>query len=182
MKISKKIKGVTLIEVVVAILLIGIFFGVAMTLFVTTFKLSETNRARFQATYLAQECLELARNLRDTAWKQFRPFDCAFKNSSGNFINGWGIKNEVVKSEEELGGDNYAFQCQKDWGVLISDNDGDEKISLLYGDSDAKNFTRKISVFNPDDPDDESRRKVTCQISWGDDREITMSQILTNWK
>ena len=69
-----KVPGLGLIETMVAmvILLTAVAAGANLVSSLTTADV--VNRDRFQATYLAQECLEILRNNRDTNWLQNRPW------------------------------------------------------------------------------------------------------------
>ncbi len=75
---KNKSEGFALMEVVISIVLLGFFLAGAASLIWSAVNASERNRDRITATYLTQECLELARNARDTAWRQYLPWDCAF--------------------------------------------------------------------------------------------------------
>ena len=75
---KNKSQGFALMEVIISIVLLGFFLAGAASLIWSAINASQRNRDRITATYLTQECLELARNARDTAWRQYIPWDCAF--------------------------------------------------------------------------------------------------------
>ena len=76
-----KTTGFALIEVIVAIVLLGSVMAGAMTLVISAANAVSQNQNRLTGTYLAQECLEMARNVRDTAWRQNLPWDCALEEA-----------------------------------------------------------------------------------------------------
>ncbi len=81
-----KRSGFALIEVVIAIVILSVVLAGATSLIWSAATAVERNQNRLTATYLAQECLELARNARDSAWRKHLPWDCAFTNNcSGAF-------------------------------------------------------------------------------------------------
>ncbi len=65
-------KGVTFIELMVTIFIV--MFGItgSIALMQRTISSGRTSSLRFQAAYLAQEGVELVRNVRDTAWVENR--------------------------------------------------------------------------------------------------------------
>lgn len=76
----KKNAGFALIEVIVAIVILSAVLAGATTLIWSAATAVTGNKNRLTSTYLAQECLELARNARDTAWRKHLVWDCAFTN------------------------------------------------------------------------------------------------------
>ncbi len=70
--------GFALIEVIISIVVLSAVLAGATSLIWAAATAVERNQNRLTATYLAQECLELARNARDTAWRKHLPWDCAF--------------------------------------------------------------------------------------------------------
>ncbi len=67
---GQKIAGVTLIETLVALTILLVVLVAGSQLLSTLTTANAVNRDKFSATYLAQECLEIARNTRDTNWLQ----------------------------------------------------------------------------------------------------------------
>lgn len=75
MKKNLKTPAFTIIEVLVAmvVLLLAVLSGFKLIgSFITTVA---NNQNTLTATYLAQECLENARNIRDSNWKKFDPWE-----------------------------------------------------------------------------------------------------------
>ncbi len=73
-----KRSGFALIEVIISIVVLAAVLAGATSLVWSAATAVERNQNRLTATYLAQECLELARNARDSAWRQHLPWNCAF--------------------------------------------------------------------------------------------------------
>ena len=73
--LNQKSPAFSLIEVIVSIVILGIVVGGAMKLIDNSLSLHRANSQRVSAVYLAQECLELTRNQRDTNWMQSQPWN-----------------------------------------------------------------------------------------------------------
>ncbi len=149
-------KGFALIEVIIAIVILS-----AVTLSATTLVLSAgnavmRNQDRLTATYLAQECLEVSRNVRDNAWRNSLPWDCA-----------WDAKSLSP---------NYCAELQ---AVVNKLKTGDKKIKILNKET---KFSREITS-TPMAKNE--ALLITCTVSWarGGEREaVSITQILTNWR
>jgi prepilin-type N-terminal cleavage/methylation domain-containing protein len=70
-----KNSGFTLTEIIVSIVVLGIIIGGAVRTFGITLHLHGQNEKQVIANYLAQECLEIIRNNRDTNWLQNNAWD-----------------------------------------------------------------------------------------------------------
>ena len=68
---SKKSRGETLLEVIVALLVLTIGSASATSLIVTSIRANQFNKDSLIALNLAQEGIEYMRNLRDTNWIKF---------------------------------------------------------------------------------------------------------------
>lgn len=71
-----------MIEVMVATGILGIMLLSSIALIVQVNELIVVNQRTTTATYLLQECQELVRGVRDTAWKQNLQWNCAFEPHS----------------------------------------------------------------------------------------------------
>lgn len=71
--------GFALIEVIISLVVLSAVLAGATGLIWSAATAVERNQDRLTATYLAQECMELARNVRDSAWRHHLPWDCAFE-------------------------------------------------------------------------------------------------------
>jgi prepilin-type N-terminal cleavage/methylation domain-containing protein len=100
---KNKRRGFALIEVIVSMVILSIMLAAAVGLLWSVSAAIEANRDRLAATYLAQECLELARNARDTAWRNHRPWDCAWQENSNceekNIISDLTVSSITVNGE-----------------------------------------------------------------------------------
>lgn len=76
-----KSSGFTLIEAIATMVILAFAMSGALYMLSSIIFTTEKNEKRLMATYLAQECTELVRNARDTAWKQRLPWDWAFDHT-----------------------------------------------------------------------------------------------------
>ena len=141
-RILNKNKGFTFLELVIVFFVVtvgilGVFRFVSYPIFY-----SSLSKSRLTATYLAQEGIEIVRNLRDENW---------LNNKSWN---------------DGLGAGDY--RADYDDLVLFSDNVGRylniENLSGFYGYSGGTQtkFTRKITI---DDTNPEFL-KVSVEVNW----------------
>jgi hypothetical protein len=148
------------------------------------------NKNRITAIYLAQECLELARNVRDSAWQQNYPWDCGFGDNytdSSRFIIAPQKLILLMPSSPD---------CQSDFGVriqtatesnstlFISDGGDQGQYSLGFThDSTGTDFVQtpfKRVLTLSDIDNTKTQLTTTCTVTW-DDEQISLSQVLTNW-
>jgi type II secretory pathway pseudopilin PulG len=107
-KINKDQVGATLIEVLVAIGLLGIMLPALTEAILTSNTAQPTTTQRLYATYLLQEITQATRNIRETNWNSFatdgtyHPVISGSKwaLSSGSGISG-GFNNQIVISDVE---------------------------------------------------------------------------------
>ncbi len=171
---KNKNTGISLIETVILIGIISISLISGISLLVISINANVQNKNRFAATYLTQECLELARNVRDSAVRQHLPWDCAFEVDE-NFNNEFAIKNSAPDFMSET-------DCKSSLGTKIElANNENTKITWLDGQK--SRFQRQMitekSLENPDEI------KITCEISWqtkNKTEKVQISEILTNWQ
>ncbi len=185
---TQKYHGISLLEtiVLVGVLVLALIAGTSMlTVSINT---AQKNKNRFMATYLTQECLELARNIRDTAWRQNLPWDCAFEYEGGH-NNEFSIKpNSLpanllsgIKCQKDLSSIN--INCQKDLGVDISLYNNTNEEPIKWSDDTPSKFFRKLT--STKDPTTPEEIKISCETFWetrGGKESIIISEILTNWK
>lgn len=160
---KNKSEGFALLEVVISIVLLGFFLAGAASLIWSAINASERNRARITATYLTQECLELARNARDTAWRQHLPWDCAFsENTTCSDLQ----KNTIGKF------------------LSTASNPTFENVLLGPDQNIDSQFFRQLMVV----PQEDETLIMTCKTAWKPRKnnaygeQVSMSQVLTNWK
>ncbi len=152
---KRKSTGFALIEVIVAIVVLAGALAGATSLMMTAGNAVSTNQSRLTATYLAQECLELARNTRDTAWMQRLPWNCAFQETTIN-------------------------ECQELKSTILPMLDGEHLVEVL---GEPTKFSRKMNVTI--DEDDEELMAVECAVSWpkrSGTESVKISELLSNWR
>lgn len=189
---KKKAQGFALIQTIVAIVVLAIALSGAVVLMGTVINETAVNKNRITAIYLAQECLELARNARDSAWKQNLPWDCAFPDKSGTYR---------IWSEIDAFPGAGITACNNQLGMVIDQNGPPFNLALEEGrifhettwnPGSEKNmiFQRSLSIsdvrYQENDPTKPPQSMtITCQVTWpqkGSDGEINISEILTNWQ
>ena len=164
----KKQSGFALIEVIVSIVILSLVLVAAVGLLYSVGQAVETNRDRLTATYLAQECLELVRNARDTSWKNYEPWNCAWENTNTtctgkNIVEL--IKQDSVTINEQETKFSRDFQIESVGNVLQAQR------------------SRTLSILqNPAINSEAEEVKVTCKVSWGENSQLSISEILTNWR
>lgn len=139
-------KGFTLLEIIIAIVVItagiaGTYAVVSRVLF-----LNYENTNRFIAAYLAQEGLEVVRNIRDTNWLEITPFDDGLSNGEWRVqYNGNGLLSFI---DEPLKIDANGF--------------------YNYDSGDDSRFARKVSIAHPL----ADKINVKVQITWPANRSL----------
>ena len=202
--------GVSLLETMVLIVILMIALTVSANLLSVGFGVSRKNQEVFVATYLTQECLELARNLRDSSKKQRMRWDCAFYDEfSDSFNNEFFVKS--VAPTSDLNG--LSVDCKKDFGVLVELYDSvapqkiefdDEMTTDAGGGLSPKDLNQRVGGFSrrmitrredvseeglsPEDLNQrlkevENQILITCETSWeGGEESVRISEVLTNWR
>ena len=152
---KKKQTGFALIEVIISIVILAAVLAGAIGLIWSAANAVERNQDRLTATYLAQECMELARNVRDSAWRQHLPWDCAF---------------DEFPSPEKCATLSVPIMEMKQ-------TEGEHLVPLL---GEASKFSRKMtSIKNGEEV------AITCEVSWprkSGTEHIFLDEILTNWR
>ncbi len=151
-----KHSGFALIEVIIAIVVLSSVLAGATSLIWSAATAVERNQNRLTATYLAQECLELARNARDTAWRQHLPWDCAFQ-------------------------DFPIEQCSDIAGPIQEMMDDQEPLNRVYILGEETKFSRVMSIEN----ETATEATIQCEVSWPQHSGtgyISLHEILTNWR
>lgn len=162
-------KGISIIEILVIIAIIGIALTSLLGLVTFSLRISTLIKENILANNLAQETMEALRNFRDgVTWNN---------NDPANQYDGLGVVATGV-----------AYHPQKS-------TDNPPKWMLLLGQETIGIFTRKIVfekvsrnpttgnielTYNPAN-DDPNTKKVTVTVSWKD-KKVEIVTYLTNWK
>jgi len=176
-------RGFTLIESLIVMFILASSMTAALYLLTTVVFSTQQNLKRTKAVYMAQECTELARNLRDTAWINYRPWDCAFGS----------VNDEFVLSPLNTGTVNIA-SCNNMPGAIkqeVADTNNiviwQEGSTLTHfptgGTAIDTGYTRTLKHVDPDSNSD--TLDLECTVEWqfnGRDESITTPQTLTNWR
>lgn len=157
--------GFTLIESLVAVLILSIVITAIMGLFVVNISSANLVRNNYIASALVQEGMELARNLRDSDWHASRPF--------GSFGAGAPLAN----------GD-YQAQWNSSQLVVYADTfirmDGTSGI-FSYDSGNDTVFKRKISITTIS----VAEKMVVVTVSWNQktsSKVVTAEEHLFNWR
>ncbi|MBT3349479.1 type II secretion system protein [bacterium] len=125
---KNKNPGYALLEVIVSIVILSATLSATVGLMWVTSSASERNRDQITAMYLAQECLEVSRNVRDSAWRQHLPWNCAF-GIGKNTASCSDLKKEMtaMRNEKlvEIGDKKTKFD--RSWDTKF---DGKEKVKI----------------------------------------------------
>lgn len=155
-------KGISVVEIVVIIAILTI--GMASLLGLAAFSLKTAGLVKrtIQATSLAQESLEQARNFRDsTAWS----------------TNGLGILN--------TGLDYYFQENLGQWQATLGTEANDIFQRSIILENVSRNASDNIEeIYNPLNQDLKTK-KVRAIVSWterGGSKQIEIFTYLTNWK
>jgi prepilin-type N-terminal cleavage/methylation domain-containing protein len=152
---NNKSSGFALIEVIISIVVLSAVLAGATGLIWSAATAVERNQDRLTATYLAQECMELARNARDSAWRQHLHWDCAF---------------DEFPSPEKCVTLSIPLMEMK--------NAEGENLIPIFGE--ASKFSRKMTTIKNGE-----ERAITCEVSWprrSGTEYIFLDEILTNWR
>ncbi len=180
--LNNKNKGFTLIEIIVAILVVTV--GVLAAYIVTQEIISYTHRisSRLTASYLAKEGIEIVRNIRDTNWIQ------SVQGSKG--LEDWDAGLNAGDYEVDyvtitLAGSTYencdAYSDCKSFvgtGTFLKIVDGFYKYSSFGTET---KFKRKITIT----PEGIDKLIVSVEITWTekgtDYGPVTVQEILYDW-
>lgn len=151
-------KGFTIVELIITIFILsiailGVFGAFSMMLILTS-----TSSDRLTAAYLAQEGMEIIRNIRDTNWIEMRggseiPWDDGFstcKNTSGCQV-------DYTTTNEEIISSSSGEKLQKDPNNFYS-----------YQGGTPTKFTREIKIIclPTGDCSSDYIMKVSVEVSW----------------
>lgn len=159
-------RGVSAIEILVVIAVVGIVFGSILSLATLSLKLSISIKKTSQANFLTQEIMEAVRNFRDgISWDNDDPEDK---------YDGLGIVTTGIAYHLEQSSDIPAK-----WMLIQGEetvNDFSRKVVFddVYRESLTDNITTSGGYL------DSNTKKVTATISW-ESKQIEIISYLTNW-
>jgi len=168
-------KGFTLLEVIAAIFLMTIGVIGILSLVNQTIISSQTTSSRLVASYLAQEGIEIVKNIRDT-----------------NFLQ---IHREIEGVEWDTGLTNCAGGCEADYNDLELTPTANRYLNIdagfyqYSGFGTQTPFKRKITIniqdlSNPPDGSMLDKMKVQVEISWTErlrTYQVTAQENIYKW-
>jgi len=203
---KKSTAGFTVVEVVIAIIILTLGLVASVSLIVSTLRANETSLNHLTAANLAQEGLEAIRNIRDSNWLQNYPW-----NSGGdaNFGREGGWNSDFSKSvfgANPAEGIYFIIEPQLNeivpWKLTEIDGHTDlvanSKMKLnengIYNYTNGSNtiFSRYLKISYLDENNDliadfkDQKIKVESKVIWPNKRnnftELNSVTYLTNWK
>ncbi len=164
---NKNQKGFSLLEVAIAVSIITIGFIGVSSLSNQSLQVEQTNRNTIIASMLAQEGLEIVRNIRDENWLEGRDF-----------------KDGLIDSQ----GFDYDYRIDRAAKIVIPNIDHDNAIlkinptTKMYGHAGGEDsiFRRMITT-----SDNGNNLEVTCLVQWnerGKIKQYKTSTQLYDWR
>lgn len=163
-------KGFTVIEVLAAMFFIIVGAGGALALIVQTTSVSEIAVSRLTASYLAQEGIEVVRNMRDTN------FIGIHKGRGGDWKGGRGNSGRLLGCEQgcEVDYNDITPSPNQNRFLMISDG------LYQYDTGEPTPFVRKITITSPAS----NQLDVVSEITWserGRTHTMTASTKFFDW-
>ena len=176
----KKIKSFTIIEMLVAMLIFTLIIGGSIVLMQQTLVMISLANQRLVAYYLAQEGIELARNVRDNNWLQ-QPSDITYPWDAGFFSLGTPdleIDYNDLYSKNKNVSSFYSYAGK----YFYLDNNG-YTYNTPCSSASANNctsFKRRINVSDEAD----GSILIECYVEWrerGREHSVMIQDKLYNW-
>jgi prepilin-type N-terminal cleavage/methylation domain-containing protein len=181
----KKISGFTLIESLMVMLILATSMTAALYLLSTVVFSTQQNIKRTKAVYMAQECVELARNLRDTAWANFRDWDCAFDPPGSEYVLSADYTDLTVDGCSSMkAATNIKPFTTTNTEIWQENTLSRSRFTHFPTETDAIS-TGYSGVLRHIDNSDPDNLELECEVSWeynGRPQSVTASQTLTNWR
>lgn len=156
---SKKHKlGFTLIETILAISVIGLVITAAASLTQNSLRIGRSSMNQFIAYHLAEEGLEIVRNVRDSNWLANRPWRYGF-TADGEYVIREGLP--------------HTLEMISDAAVRLGLA---EKISLR----NSEEFERTIKIDSV-----KNAARITSTVTYtraGEQKNVALVMDLTDWK
>jgi prepilin-type N-terminal cleavage/methylation domain-containing protein len=159
-------KGFSLIEVITAIFILTVGVGGAFSLIYQTLSTVYAVRSQLTASFLAQEGVEIVKNLRDSAWLESRTVT----------TTSWLANLSQTGGDYELDYSTNDLSRSFESTYLKVDDNG----FFNYNSGDTTHFTRKVSLSNVST----NTTDVVVNVSWqvgGKERELEVVETITNW-
>ena len=156
---SKRNKGFTLLEVILAIFVIMVGIAGTLGLIQQGISYTQLSSSRLTANYLAQEGIEIVRNIRDANWLKMSTW------SDGIPSGDWEADYKTQNLTRSYAGT-----------PLNIDSNG----FYSYFSGSPTKFKRKITVAK-----DTDILKISVQVEWqerGRDNQVTVQENLYNWR
>lgn len=194
-KMKNRKKGFGVLEVLVSSVIIITILGAVVMIGHVALNNSEYVGERVQASYLATEAIEQVRQIRDTNWNDQNnstAWNSVVWNGSKNGLSipaSEDLDNATLIYHPETGVNPYNYR----YGLVQTTNSPTLYETITLADSNIS-FKRYIELKKvgelvpPNGPDmvkDSNAIKVTAVVQWkyrGQDKEIKVSEIITNWK
>ena len=186
-KIIKKIKlktpslkisrGFTLLEVVAAIFILTLGLGASFSLIQQTLAMASVVESKLTAVYLAQEGIEIIRNIRDTNWLEQR----AGMNS---WDDGLTVCDPCCEGDYRTDTSpsltlNSLLQCDYDQLHFLDINEDGFYSYATSGSFVPTKFKRKITIET-----EPGKAKISVEVKWterGKFYNIEICEDITNW-
>lgn len=153
-------KGFTLIELIVAIFILAMGTVGAFILIQKTIAFTSISSSQLQASYLAQEGIEIIRNIRDTNYLK---------------SNDWDYDIDEVTDDYRI---DYTSERFPD---IICGDYLKEEAGFYVCSIDESKFQRKITIAKPES----DRMVVSVEVSWserGNEHSVLAQTELYNWR
>jgi type II secretory pathway pseudopilin PulG len=162
---KRKLTGFTLLEIIIAIFFVTMGMGGAFTVIQKSFSILSLSGSRLVAANLAQEGIEVVRNIRDTNWLETQNWDSGLNTGDWEVQYNEGDGNLTVWADLYLNIDEDGFYSYKTSGTYTPTK-----------------FKRKITI-NKITADS---MKITVDVIWkeraGKEYTYTAHHLLYDWK
>jgi len=167
---SQKNKGFTILEVMAAIFILTIGIGGAFLLVRQSLSAASINKNRLVAAYLAQEGIEIVRNIRDSNWL----------NPSLAWDYGLGSGDWIASYSSTTLSTNFVTNTAANYLKVDSNK------MYNYSVGGSTSFQRKISLRNTDlsPADGKTEKEVRVTVFWserGRTHSLSALEYLQNW-
>lgn len=184
-----KQKGFTIVEMVIAVFLLAIAIIGIYSAFSTIFILTSNISDRFTAVYLAQEGVEIVRNIRDNNWID------KYLTESGEWTDGLLGCQNGCEADYTTGTTGSIWPSLSTWPVSLGGNELkiDSYGFYNYTSGLPTKFKRKITINQVDESGNASDYilKVEVQVFWkekpnilnsvGSPGYVTVEEYFYNW-